>query len=368
MSKSVKPAYIPFHALLFFFFIALMISPARSQLRTGNNIIKGKIIDSETKTPIPFAIVFLKNTTIGASADQYGNFEIKDIPSGDFELICSQAGYLMQIKKISLYNGTSIEYEIFLSSKVIPVNEVEVLAHSSEEWKKNLEIFTEQFIGSTQNSHECRIINPEVIDFIYNSKTDIFKAETDSIIIIENRALGYNIHLKLSKFIYNIHNRIVNYYFYPRYNELKTTDQDEIDKWNKNRSDCYAYSLPRFLKSLIKNEFEDEGFILYGGTSVSNLKNRFCERLYNSNIKIVPIKETNCYEVNFGFPFIKTAHFPKGTTNPRFEHLVSMIELKTENLVITGNGEVSDPDSIRIYGFWGTLRLADTLPIEYEQR
>ena len=54
-----------------------------------NNLVKGKVLDTEMNSPLPGANVFLKgNSTIGATTDLDGNFLIK-IPSGDQILVFS---------------------------------------------------------------------------------------------------------------------------------------------------------------------------------------------------------------------------------------------------------------------------------------
>jgi hypothetical protein len=337
-----------------------------SQLKTGKNDISGKIFDSETNNPVPFAIVFLKNTAIGTSANSEGYFHLKDIPTGEYEIIFSQAGYLLKDEKVSLSIGEFKEFAIFLTPKVVTVNEVEVFGHTSKEWKKNLGIFTEQFLGSTRNSRDCSILNPEVIDFINDPKTDILEAKTDSIIIIENRALGYKIHLRLAKFTYDINKQRVYYYIYPRFEELLSNNPNEMNEWNKSRKACYYFSLTGFLKSILGKNKENESCLIYGGKSIENLKNRFCDEIPKESINILPISGKNFFEISFGTSFIKITFLPKVINNRYYGRLFSLLELPDNKITVSGNGEPVDPDKILIHGFWGTLRLADTLPIEYE--
>jgi hypothetical protein len=49
--------------MLSFFIYQLFQMCLLSQTSTGNNTIYGKISDKETGKPVPFIIVFLKNTT-----------------------------------------------------------------------------------------------------------------------------------------------------------------------------------------------------------------------------------------------------------------------------------------------------------------
>lgn len=160
--------------LIFIFIQGIKSNLTFSQVKRGYNTIKGKIYDAETKNPIPSAIIFLKNTTIGTSADIDGNYEIKRIPNGEYEIIFSQAGYEMQSEIMSLFDSDTIIHNIYLKLKVLQFEEIEILGHESSEWKENLKIFIKEFIGSTRNAEKCSILNPEVINFYKDSKTGEF--------------------------------------------------------------------------------------------------------------------------------------------------------------------------------------------------
>jgi hypothetical protein len=347
-------------------FLILTGTHLAGQINTGNNLINGKIFDAETKNPVPFAIVFLKNTAFGTSADSIGYFQLKNIPSGDYEIVFSQAGYQLKIEKVSLANEEYKEFNIFLAPKILTINEVEVLGHTSEEWRKNFAVFKEQFLGSTRNSLKCNILNPEVIDLIKDPDSDILEAKTDSIIVIENRALGYKVHLRLAKFTYNISNQRVFYYIYPRFEDLKSQNSEEIEEWQKNRKTCFYYSFTGFIKKLLKDDTEYDNLKIYSGKSIDNLKSFFCDEIPKDSIKVISFGAKKYYEISFGTPYIKVTFLPAFLNNRSYGRLFTIIELPDNKITVTKSGEPVTPDKILIYGFWGTLRLADTLPIEYE--
>ncbi len=56
-------------------------------------IIKGKVIDKETKSPIPGASVFILGSKTGANSDPDGNFTIKNVPVGNYSLRFNCIGY-----------------------------------------------------------------------------------------------------------------------------------------------------------------------------------------------------------------------------------------------------------------------------------
>src|SRR5688572_525478 len=61
----------------------------QAQVRT----ISGTVSDATTGQTIPFAHVFISNTTIGAVTNTDGRFELTDIPEGPGQLIVSYIGY-----------------------------------------------------------------------------------------------------------------------------------------------------------------------------------------------------------------------------------------------------------------------------------
>src|SRR5689334_18692253 len=58
-----------------------------------NPVIEGRVLDSETRQGIPFAHVFISNTTIVAVTDETGRFRIDALPNGRGELVASFVGY-----------------------------------------------------------------------------------------------------------------------------------------------------------------------------------------------------------------------------------------------------------------------------------
>jgi hypothetical protein len=64
-------------------------------------IIRGMVIDS-TGEPIPGAGIRLSGTKTGAAASIDGQFLIKDIPPGNYEILCYSIGY--SLKHINIFN------------------------------------------------------------------------------------------------------------------------------------------------------------------------------------------------------------------------------------------------------------------------
>ncbi len=157
--------------------------------------IIGIVIDKETKEPLENVNVFLNNTTIGTTTEKDGKFIIHNVPYGTYNIIFSYLGYEIESRNFDSYKSYTFEFNISLKSKPINLNQVNVTAEVPEEWKDDLEIFTRIFIGETKNSKQTKILNPEVLNFVNEKATGKLKAYSDSVLRIENKALGYMLML-----------------------------------------------------------------------------------------------------------------------------------------------------------------------------
>jgi hypothetical protein len=67
----------------------------------------------------------------------------------------------------------------------------EVVISSNADWKKNYEQFRSEFIGTTENSKLCKVLNPRVVNLNYHRSKQRLEADADEFLVVENRALGY---------------------------------------------------------------------------------------------------------------------------------------------------------------------------------
>ena len=85
----------------------------------------GKVIDSETKEPIPFVSIYFKGTSIGSISDFNGEYALETMHAGD-SLTASSIGYNPQIKVIIKYRFQTVNFE--LSPNSYTLNEVVIVA------------------------------------------------------------------------------------------------------------------------------------------------------------------------------------------------------------------------------------------------
>ena len=80
------------------FFSLLFILSSFSLFAQNNLLLKGKVIDSETKELLPFASIGVEGTSVGTASNSFGYFEFRlnsdwlDDKKNKF-IICSFVGY-----------------------------------------------------------------------------------------------------------------------------------------------------------------------------------------------------------------------------------------------------------------------------------
>lgn len=100
----------------------------------GQGALKGKVTDKETKEALPFVNVVLElNGTIvtGAASDFDGNFTIKPIPPGKYNLKATFTGYQpVQISGVVITSDKITFQNIAMTSAAIDIKEFEVIEYA----------------------------------------------------------------------------------------------------------------------------------------------------------------------------------------------------------------------------------------------
>lgn len=108
--------------------IVLILSPV--YVISQQYSAKGQVVDSQSKRPLSGASVMViqENTgvQIGQSSGDYGIFETKKIPAGNYEMIVSFLGYENYHCKFSITNKTLLLGRIELTLKDVKLDEVKV--------------------------------------------------------------------------------------------------------------------------------------------------------------------------------------------------------------------------------------------------
>ncbi|HEX6226202.1 MAG TPA: carboxypeptidase-like regulatory domain-containing protein, partial [Chryseolinea sp.] len=120
--------------------------------------IKGVAINSRTYERLPFASAFINNTTIGTSANEKGEFVLKNIPIGQHELVVTFVGHHHYQSLILIKDTTAITITVRLKST--EMREVKVNSKRDKNWQRQYEKFKKLFLGNTVHALRCEILNP----------------------------------------------------------------------------------------------------------------------------------------------------------------------------------------------------------------
>lgn len=224
-------------------------------------VVKGNISDSETGETLPFASVFLANTTIGTVSNDKGDFILNVPKSGSYDLVIKFAGYKTYTQSIQFFEPKTYEVNAKLEVETRLVKGVTVTAKKDEKWKRNLEDFKMGFLGTSPFARQCKILNEEVIDFYFDEEKNVFEAFASEPLIIENRALGYRLKYVLESYQVFYNEKYSSYWGYPSYEELRG-DKKPRARWLKNREMAYNGSLDHFFGSLFNNKLKEDGFVV----------------------------------------------------------------------------------------------------------
>ena len=165
----------------------------------NGQIIKGVVQDAVTRAPLPFANVFLNNTTKGTVTDEKGEFLLKVLQEpGNYELVVSYVGYKSYKSRISLSENEILSATVLLAPAEQELKDVEVKATRDKVWEKQLKKFKKVFLGDDQLADSCKILNPWVIDFA--EKSGKMSAYANEPIEIDNNGLGYKLLFHLNYF------------------------------------------------------------------------------------------------------------------------------------------------------------------------
>ncbi|MCS6916340.1 MAG: TonB-dependent receptor [Chitinophagales bacterium] len=111
-------------------FCLLLTLSASAQTGT----VRGQITD-EKGQPVGFATIVLKGTSLGASADEEGNYQIVSVPAGEYLLVVSMMGYAEHSQRIQLSAGQFLTANVVLQSDFIGLDEVVVVGYGTRQVK-----------------------------------------------------------------------------------------------------------------------------------------------------------------------------------------------------------------------------------------
>ncbi|MGH7596727.1 MAG: carboxypeptidase-like regulatory domain-containing protein [bacterium] len=326
--------------------------------------ISGQVKAAGTGEPLANANVFLANTTLGAATNDTGFYEIQHVPLGTHELFVSLIGYAAQKLVLRVTGPGEAQIDISLKAKPFELPPINVVA-PGREWKKRLKRFEKLFWGDVYDASECKILNPEVLDFEVEKKSQIFYATADQPFQIENKTLGYRAQIFLEDFRYEPKTEEIRFYFTPKYEELASADAEEMKKWQENRRKAFLGSFRHFLVALARGRISEEGFELYNLPALP-WERKSLSRQHGKRLIVIPdsllAPADLPNERQFRFKGALEVTYTLGGLRKQ----TSWITLDKDFAIVNTSGYVNNPYDLIIDGYWALHRVAKTLPRDYQ--
>jgi len=370
-------------SLLFFIFPSYAWCQDQTEpLQSG--VIAGRVIDESTGEPLYMTNVYLAHSLLGSATDKNGYFVIFHVPFGTHDIIASYVGYSIETHKIRIDIADAFQVNFKLKPKIEQLQEIIVTAKAPKNWKKNLRLFMEEFIGSSKNAKKCEIINPEALDFVVNEETGFFQATADEMLKVKNNALGYMVNLYLKEFI--ISNDNVQYAFVPAFEELTQKNDKELKRWKKERTRAYNGSIRHFIASLARGTHEQEGFAvhvssvlfpddnsqmipLHKEAFVFNSELSFEKYMRFRNYLMITYKKEREESDYIDFLYKKSkdvsVHDPTRDRIRAQPTQVSFLQPLQPKITFNVDGSLSNRYAVIVHGYLAWERVAEWLPLEY---
>ena len=262
--------------------VSCMLTASYLFAQSQGNVLSGSVTDSTTGKPLAGVSVFLNSTSKGTVTHADGTF-VLSVPPGRYQMIVSAIGYETVLREISSRNLPPA-LKIALHIKASELEAFTVEPYLKDGWQRYGKFFLDNFIGTTENASSCSIKNRKVLRFHFYPKSKRLSVTATDPLIIENKALGYDLEYRLESFVCDYSTNIISYFGYPLFREMATEYNATRVKWEQRRRMAYMGSLMHFMRTLYKDRLLAEGFIVEHEIEVPNIEKQRVKAIYQPNI------------------------------------------------------------------------------------
>ncbi|MFN8349514.1 MAG: TonB-dependent receptor [Spirosomataceae bacterium] len=354
--------------------LSLLLAPVFLMAQPAVWVIKGKV-QEPNQSPIPFATVYINNTSIVTTADDKGAFSLSvPLRFKKVELVASFVGYTSVKKTIEQLPKPTPFYTLELAS-ANKLAEVKVMAKMERDWRKRWRIFERGLKGDSPLTNDCIILNPEVVRLGYDSLQKQVTATATEPIILQNNAFGLKILFQLESF----HSDGEKTFFSGnKFFQSIPSENDRIkSRQTRTRDVAYRNSFRHFLVSLANNQLTENGFEVYAVRQMNEVYRTripFSGELASRNFR--ELKATDiCYRDEKTGQYLLQSEsllfifaLNSYNTNSIFfdrPQKYSRLFLPRQYLTFNENGWITAPNGMVLYDYWGQEGLANLLPSDY---
>jgi iron complex outermembrane recepter protein len=124
--------FISIHQYLRICIVIILFSPFSLQAQTCNHVIRGRIVDAETKEAIAYATVFVKETKAGAMSNEQGFYNIDHICNGTFTLEISHVACVHETRQVHIHDEGAIMDFALHHHEGVDLQEISISAQAIE--------------------------------------------------------------------------------------------------------------------------------------------------------------------------------------------------------------------------------------------
>lgn len=121
-----------------FFMISFLFLSVLLFAQQPTQTIRGTVIDEASNVPLAYATIGLENTTIGTVTDSLGNFTLKNIAVGRYNIIASSIGYEpVVLKEIQVTSAKEVVLNITMKESTTTLDEIVIRPKVNKEQPLN---------------------------------------------------------------------------------------------------------------------------------------------------------------------------------------------------------------------------------------
>ncbi|MEO8403855.1 MAG: carboxypeptidase-like regulatory domain-containing protein [Chitinophagaceae bacterium] len=320
--------------LLYFLFLPVFLFSQKT--------IKGFVVNGATGDPVAGSSVFLNSTSIGTISDKTGYFELNNIGEGHYDLIVSSVGYETTIYSFNT-SQLPLSLKVQMSVKVKELENVTVEPYVKEGWDKWGLRFTDEFVGLTPNAQRCKIKNSEAIQFRYYKKSNRLVAYSDEPIIIENKALGYNIRYQLEDFEIDFSKGSCSFSGFPFFEDMDKDKKTVRHRYKEAREKAYYGSMMHFVRCLYKDSLEQNGYEVRRMVRSPNLEKQRVKNVYAAarTMTINPTTKARIFSLHLdSLQKDSTAYYDRILSQKDYKEVYGSSILTADSVIIGMEGSI----------------------------
>lgn len=212
-------------------------------------VVQGKTM-TENGNPLSQVQIYVDGSKINTVSDSQGRFSIDVKGVSNANLVFQKEAYETKVESVKSLVGKENDIRLL---KFLEIEEVRIIPYTEEAYKSYIGYFLNEFLGMDQEN--VKLKNPRSLKFSYDKKLKFLKVKAKQPLIIENKKLGYTVQYDLMSFETDFNQRLVSFYGTSFFKEHKASKELQV-----NRMNAFLGSLQHFIRSVVENKVEAEGF------------------------------------------------------------------------------------------------------------